>query len=328
MTLAPRPAFDLTSLGEVMLRLSVGQGERLVSAARFDANLGGAENNVCAALAGLGRRTAWHGALPDSPLGQWALRSLRANGVDIDGARLVPDSRLGTYYVELGSPPNPIDVVYDRADSAAANMTPDDVDWDLLLDTEWLHLTGITPALGQGPAAIVDEALRLAAERGVKVSFDVNYRAKLWSAAEARAYVEPRLGLVDLVICGAQDAATVLGMQDEPEAVAHRLADSSRGGTAVLTVGGEGAIAWQQGEQQGNLLEVPGVPAKVIDRLGAGDAFVAGVIDGLLDGSLAAGLERGVLLGAAALGQHGDVLYMSRATLERLLAGDTQRPSR
>lgn len=318
------PRFDLTSLGEVMLRLSVGQGEKLVNAERFDVNLGGAEANVCAALAGLGRKTAWLGAFPDSPLGELALRSLRANGVDVAGVKLVANARLGTYFVELGAPPNPIDVIYDRAGSAAANMTPNDVDWELMLDTRWLHLTGITPALGEGPAAIVEQALRLAAERGVKVVFDVNFRAKLWSASAAKAWLEPRLGLVDLLICGVQDAATVLGLNSDPLATVRALAQSGRGDSAVVTLGDKGAIAWERGRQ----LRVPGVAAEVIDRLGAGDAFAAGVIDGLLDDSLHTGLERGVTLAAAALGQHGDVVNLSREALDRLLAGDNKRPAR
>src|SRR5690606_9678866 len=122
----------------------------------------------------------------------------------------------------------------------------------------------------------VDEALRLATERGVKVIFDVNFRAKLWSAAAARDWIEPRLGLVDLLLCGAQDAATVLGLSGDPLETARALAQAGRGGSAVVTLGDKGALAWERGEQ----LRVPGVAAEVVDRLGAGDAFAAGVIDG------------------------------------------------
>ena len=318
------PHFDLTSLGEVMMRLSVGQGQRLIRAERLDAHLGGAECNVCAALAGLGRHTAWFGLLPESPLGEWALRHLRANGVDVGGVRLVPDSRLGTYFVELGVPPNPINVTYDRARSAAADMKPADIDWELLLDTRWLHLTGITPALGHGPAATVDEALRQAADRGVRVSLDVNFRAKLWSPEDSRAWLEPRLDLVDLVICGVEDAKVVFGIDGVPEEVARMLAERTRGERAVVTLGEDGALAWDDG----SLERAEGVSAQVVDRLGAGDAFAAGVIDGLLDGSLADGLRRGVAMGAAALGQRGDVLNVSREVLGRLVVGGRARPER
>src|SRR5690606_34007424 len=105
---------------------------------------------------------------------------------------------------------------------------------------------------------------------------------------------------------------------------ARTLAQAARGDAAVVTLGDKGALAWERGERH----LVPGVAAEVVDRLGAGDAFAAGVIDGLLDDSLLTGLERGVTLAAAALGQHGDVVYLSREALERLLAGDNKRPSR
>lgn len=321
---ATAPRFDVTSLGESMLRLSVNDGQRLTEADRFEAHLGGAESNVCAALAALGRRTAWVGLLPDSPLGSWAMRRLRASGVDVGGVVRVPNSRLGAYFVELGSPPNPIDVTYDRAGSAAAGMRPDDIDWELLLDTRWLHLTGITPALGAGPAATVDEALGRAPTRGVKVSLDVNFRAKLWSAQSARAWLEPRLQHVDLLICGTQDAKDVFGLVDEPANVARALAERTRGGRAVVTIGGEGAVAHEAGTTD----RAEGVAAKVVDRLGAGDAFAAGVLDGALDDDHSAGLRRGVVMGAAALGQRGDVLNLSRDQLERLLAGGAGRPLR
>lgn len=321
---AEQPRFDVTSLGESMMRLSVGYGQRLVGAGRFDAHLGGAESNVCAALAALGRRTAWFSLLPDSPLGEWALRRVRADGVDVDGVALKPGTRLGAYFVELGAPPNPIDVIYDRAGSAAAGMRPGDIDWSKLLDSRWLHLTGITPALGDGPAATVDEALRRAAAAGVEVSLDVNFRAKLWSAQSAREWLEPRLDLVDLLICGVQDARVVFGSSEEPMTIAKRLAERTRGARAVVTVGGEGAVAYSEGETH----HAPGIPAQVVDRLGAGDAFAAGIIDGALDGSLAEGLRRGVVLGAAALGQNGDVLNLSRQRLEQLLVGELERPQR
>src|SRR5690606_12709716 len=128
------------------------------------------------------------------------------------------------------------------------------------------------------------------------VAFDINFRAKLWDPTAARDWLEPRLGLVDVIICGVQDAATVLGLSGEPAQVVRHLAAAGRADTAVLTLGDQGALAWERGEE----LSVASVPAAVVDRLGAGDAFTAGLLDGLLDGSLHAGLQRGVTLAAAA----------------------------
>jgi len=321
---ADEPRFDVTSLGESMVRLSVPAGHALHQARSFDAHLGGAESNVCIALASLGRRTAWFGAVPDSPLGTWVETHLRAARVDTAGVVKVEGARLGTYYVELGATPWPTEVTYDRAGSAASTMTPGDVDLDALLDTSWLHLTGITPALGPAAATTIDAALEAAAERGVQVVLDVNHRAKLWTASDARAWLEPRLERVDLLVCGHADAATVLGVTGDDRAVARTLAERTRGGAAVVTHGAAGATAWD-GE---DWVHADAVPATVIDRLGAGDAFDAGLLDGLLSGSLEEGLRRGAALAALCLGRHGDAVQVDRATLEATMAGPATRPRR
>lgn len=306
------------------MRLSVGTGTRLMEATQFNADLGGAESNVCCALAGLGRRAAWFGRLPDSPLGHWALRLLRASGVHVAGSSLIPHERLGVYFVELGVPPHSVEVIYDRANSAFSKLSPGDVDWDQLLDTHWLHLTGITPALGDLPAATIIRALELAATRGVQVSFDVNFRSKLWTASQALAWLSPRLKLIDLLICGRQDAQAVFGLRGDPTEVAMALAERTRSGRAVVTLQQDGAVAWDSGK----ITRLAAHKATVVDRLGAGDAFAAGLLDGLLDGQLEAGLERGVALGAAALAQRGDVLCITRAEMERLVAREALTPLR
>lgn len=307
-----------------MIRFSVPPGHALHQATRFDAHLGGAESNVVIALAGLGRATAWHGAVPASPLGRWVTTPLVAAGVDVSSVVQVEGGRLGTYYVELGAAPWPTDVVYDRAGSAASTLQPADVDLHALLDTRWLHLTGITPALGPSPAATVDAVLDAAAAAGTQVLLDVNYRGKLWSTSEARAWLEPRLDHVDLLVCGRADARSVLGLDGDDDQVVRELGRRTRSGRAVLTRGPHGATAWD-GQRP---LHVDAVPATVVDRLGAGDAFDAGLLDGLLDGSLADGLRRGAALAALCLARHGDALVVDRATLDATLSGPAERPSR
>lgn len=316
--------FDVTSFGESMVRLSVPAGRRLRDARSFDAILGGAESNVCIALAGLGRRTSWFSALPESGMGDWALRQLTVQGLDVSGVVRSPGTRLGAYYVELAATPNPIGVIYDRAGSAAAEVAPADIDLDQLLDTQWVHLTGITPALGPGPREIVDAILDRASAAGARVSLDVNFRAKLWQPEEARDWVQPRLSAVDLLICGRADADVVLEREGQPEDVVRGLAKETRSGMAVLTLGEHGAVA----SQDDQLCRVQAIEAHVVDRLGAGDAFAAGVLDGLLDGSIEDGLSRGRVLAAMALAQHGDHVSVTRAELERVEAEAHHRPDR
>src|SRR5690606_18737399 len=168
--------FDVTTFGQALVRLSVADGQRLETAGSFAVHVAGAEINVAAALAGLGRRVAWGGGLPDGRLGERVLRHLRSFGIASDCVVTLPDARLGTYYVELASAPRRTDVIYDRAGSAAARVRHHDVPWEPLLDTAVLHLTGITPALSADAAAVVAEAVHRAKAAGVKVSFDVNYR--------------------------------------------------------------------------------------------------------------------------------------------------------
>lgn len=316
--------FEVTSFGEVMLRLSVGVGDRLETATGFDVHVAGAEANVAAALAGLGRRAAWSGGLPDGRLGAKVVRELRASGIATDCVITVPGARLGTYYVELAAAPRRTDVIYDRAGSAASRVDVADVPWDALLDTDVLHLTGITPALGAGPANVVAAAIDRAKAEGVRVSFDVNYRGKLWTPDAAATVLGPLLEGVDLLICGEADAATVFGVTGDPGRVLSGLRALAPRAAVVLTRGDNGAAALD-GDRE---ISVQGVPVQVVDGLGAGDAFTAGVLDGWLDGSLERGLQQGVTLASMALASAGDTLAVTRAELDALLAGGGRRVQR
>jgi len=307
---------DVTTLGEIMLRLSVPVGERLEMAARFDVHAGGAESNVVALLARLGRACGWVGALPGSPLGRLAANALRMAGVDLNGVVWCADGRMGTYYVEFATAPRPIQVVYDRADSCAARLTPAQVDWTHLLDTRLLHLTGITPALSASCWAVVAEARRRAREVGVPVSFDVNYRQKLWSAEEAAVTLRPFMQAVNLLFCGHGDAQRLFACSADPATAIAQLAAQTQAQAVVMSVGDAGALAWQTGRQ----FQVAAVPAAVVDRLGAGDALAAGVIHGWLDGDLERGLRVGALLAGMALSQYGDMVVTTPDEVAALLA--------
>lgn len=315
MTHSPR--FDVTSLGEAMLRLSVPIGMRLDDMRALDVEIGGAEGNVCVALARLGRRCGWASRLPDHALGQCVVRGLRADGVDVTAVKRVPGERIGTYFIEYASTPRAIQVIYDRADSAAARMSVADVDWDYLLDTRVLHLTGITAALSDSCYALVAEAIRRARAAGVTVSFDVNYRAKLWSAAVAGEKLRPLIAEADILLCKGADASALFGCHGDPHSLMTRLQALTRAPAIYCTFGEQGAALLSGDEFETQ----PALPVIIIDRVGSGDALAAGVLDGFLDNDLRAGLRRGVALAAIALSQYGDRVLTSRAELEAVMAG-------
>jgi 2-dehydro-3-deoxygluconokinase len=298
-----------------MLRLSVPIGYRLETAAHFDAFPAGAEANLAVALSRLGRRCAWVGGLPDNPLGRLVINHLRMAGVDLEGVVWCETGRLGSYYIEFAAPPRPIQVIYDRADSCAARLQPDQVDWAYLLNTRLLHLTGITPAISASCKAVVTEAAARAKAAGVAISFDINYRQKLWSETEAKETLLPLIQEVDLLLCGQGDAQRVFGCSGTPEEIVENLAEQSRARQVAVTLGDRGVIAWD-GVQ---FYEEPAIPVQIVDRIGAGDALAAGIIHGWLRGDFALGLRYGVILAALVLSQHGDMLVTTEKELLSLL---------
>lgn len=310
------PLFDVTTIGEVMLRLSVPAGYHLETTTSLDLRPGGAEANVVGALAQLGRRTAWVSALPSNPLGRLVANHLRVAGVDLRGVVWHSSGRIGTYYVEFAIPPRPISVIYDRADSCAARLGPEQVDWDFLLDTRLLHVTGITPALSLDCRAVVGEAIARAKSAGVRISFDINYRQKLWSESEARDVLTPLIRQADLLLCGQTDARRLFGCAGAAEEIVRTMAEQTGVRQVVVAFGAQGVVAWDGM----SLHHQPATPATIVDRLGAGDALAAGVIHGWLDGDIVGGLRYGVVLAALALTQHGDLVVTTAEEVEALLA--------
>lgn len=316
--------FDVTSFGEAMLRLSVPQGVRLAAADRLEMHVAGAESNVLAALAQLGRRCGWVSALPQNPLGQRVVRQLQQAGIDHAAVVWQPNGRLGTYYVEFAVPPRGIQVYYDRADSCVTTLDPAAVEWDYLLDTRLLHLTGITPPLSATCHEIVAELIRRAKAQGVPVSFDVNYRGKLWSAEAAAAGLMPLMQGVDLLLCSQRDAQNLFGCHGSAKEIVSQLAEKTAAKQIVVSLANEGVIGWDGAA----FMEQPAHDVVVIDRIGAGDALAAGVIDGWLAGDLGQGLRYGTMMAALALSQHGDMLETSRPEVEALLANSVGTLSR
>jgi 2-dehydro-3-deoxygluconokinase len=309
------PRFDLTTLGEGQLRLCVPAGTRLERADRFDVFVSGTEGNVASTLARLGRATGWVSALPDSPLGRRVVMEYRLAGVDLGAVRWA-EGRLATYYVEYAVPPRSIQVWFDRRDSCFSRMTPSEVDWAYLLDTRLLHLTGISLAL-PGPQALVLEAAARAREAGVPVSFDMNYRARLWSPEEARRVTLPLLAQLDVLCCSRGDAVAVLGVPaGEPEAVLRGMGSITDARYVVMSMGGDGLMGWDRAAD--TIAHVPAREVVILDRIGAGDAMVAGVLHGVLGGDFLRGLRYGAVCAALSLSQWGDQLLLDAAELDRL----------
>ena len=311
-----------------MLRLGVPSGHRLEDTRSLDMELGGAESNVAVALARLGWRTAWVSRMPDHALARAVLRALRADGVDVSAVKSAPGERLGTYFIEHAVAPRATQVIYDRAGSAASRMNVDDIDWAYLLDTRVLHLTGITAALSDNCHALLVEAVARAHAAGVVVSFDVNYRAKLWTAADAGEKLRPLIAAADVLFCKGADAKTLFGCAGEPRQLMQALQALTRAAAVFCTFGNQGAALLAGNE----FVTQPALDVQIVDRIGSGDSFAAGVLDGLLSGGASAGdisrdtaalregLRRGVGLAAIALTQFGDRVLTSRAELDEVLA--------
>jgi 2-dehydro-3-deoxygluconokinase len=307
----PAPRFDVTTLGEMLIRLSVPSGTRLENASRFDVHTAGAEANVLTLLSRLERNTCWFGALPDNPPGRFTASALRVAGVSANGILWKDSGRVGTYYVEFGETPRGIQVTYDRAHSCATQLQAGEINWDLMLDTRLLHLTGITPALSPSCLEIVTEAIQRAKECNVPVSFDINYRQKLWSQADAAQTLLPLIQNAELLFCNQADAIGLFRCTGSMQEVAQGMLELSKARNVIVTFGEQGALLWTGSEWK----HEPARPTRIIDRLGAGDALAAGVIHGWLDDELSAGLRYGVTLAALALSQDGDMVITNKPEL-------------
>jgi len=306
------------TLGEAMLRLSPSlPGEGLSEATLFRASVGGAELNVACALSQLGHRAVWASKLPDDPLGRRILSFARSFGVDVSGVVFCRGSQVGVYFADPWS--SLPEVVYVRRGSAFSTIEPGEVDWSLLERSDWVHLTGITPALGEGPRATWEEALRRARAAGKGVSLDVNYRSKLWPPEEARRVLAPEAKRVDILLCSLEDARGLFGSPSDPEAACHHLKRALGARVVALTAGRMGAFAT---DESGEVRSAPRVEVEVRDPIGAGDAFSAGFLHGFWRGGVEEGLKWGGALAAIKCGLLGDVARFSTCEVEAMLEGE------
>ncbi|SDQ84810.1 sugar kinase [Quadrisphaera sp. DSM 44207] len=314
-TAPPTPPRVVTA-GETLALLAPSGPGRLRHARDLALSIGGAESNVAIGLARLGVPVSWVSALGEDELGELVLARVRAEGVDTSAVRRVPGRPTGLYLREqvLGG----VRVHYYRAGSAASTLAPGALPPAVLDGAALLHLTGVTPALSDSCAEFVLDAARSARERGAAVSYDVNFRGKLWSASAARAFTERVLPLVDVLFVGDDEAQALWGWTGEEPL--ERLAGTGPR-EVVLKRGARGSAALVDGER----LEEPALPVPVLDPIGAGDAFAAGYLAACLEGRPPAErLATGNAVGACCVRSSGDYEGLpGREELRALLEGTT-----
>ena len=306
------PRFDVTTIGEGQLRYSVPLGSHLERASHLAVNVTGTEANVTSLLSRLGWRCGWVSALPSNPLGRHVANEFAQSGLDLSAVAWRNEGRLAIYYVEFGVPPKGTQVYYDRKGTCFVNMTREDVDWDYLMDTRLLHISGLSVPLSSSINAILTEAVERAKAASVPISFDMNYRSRIWTTDEAAEAIAPFLQTVDVLFFARGDAERMYGYTGPPEDIVRQLGELTSASAIVTSLGSDGIIAWDRNSFQTE----PAKNIQVIDRIGAGDAMVAGVLHGWLQGDLFKGLRYGVQTAALCLTHYGDAVYISRGELE------------
>jgi 2-dehydro-3-deoxygluconokinase len=325
---------DVIAFGEVMVRLAPPHFQRLEQARSLDVEIGGAELNTAAGLARLGRSAAWVSCLPDNPLGRLVANRVREVGVCDRFVRYVPDARCGLYFLEFGAAPRASSILYDRKDSAIAQVQPGTFDWPAVFTgAKWFHVTGITAALSAGAAATVDEAMRAARAARVRTSVDLNYRSKLWSREDAARVMGALLPRCDVLIASEADADHLFGITGPHfAAVAEKLVGRF-GAKVVVGTKREAELVWRNkfaavGYADGRLHESAWYDVEIVDRLGAGDALAAGLIHGLLDNDLKKGIDYGAAMGALKHTIPGDLPWVTAEEVEAVLQGQGLRVRR
>jgi len=328
--------------GEIMLRLSPPAFERFLQSPVLQATFGGGEANVAVSLAQLGLESHYVTRLPTNAIGDAAVKALRAEGVRVDYL-VRGGERVGIYFAETGASQRASAVIYDRAHSAVSELKPGTVPWDTVFeDAAWFHCSGITPALGASAAACTREAIEAAKRAGARVSLDLNFRRKLWSESDAQKTMRPLASMADVLIANEEDlqsslgvsvaranvtaaelnvdgyreaaakVASELGVKQVAVTLRESVSASDNGWSAVLHDAPSGAFHRSQRYD-----------VRIVDRIGGGDSFAAGLIFGLVSGRDAESALR-FAVAASALKQTipGDFNRVSVAEVDRLAAGD------
>jgi len=310
---------DLLTVGESMLRFSVPAGRLLADAPVFDVHVAGTESNVAVAVARMGFKSRWLSRLPDNVVGHRIADTIAGQGVDCSYVNWSDTERAGVYFIEFGASPRPTKVLYDRAPSAARTMDETTFDLSLVGNAKIIHLTGITVALSAGCTRLVETIVARANDLKIPIVFDVNYRALLWSHKECRSQLAPLLSKIDTLIVSKRDLEAIFEIAGDTATAAkglHQLFGMPR---IAITTGDAGAAGFENGAS----VVVPGYPVEMVDRIGAGDSFAAGVISGLLEENFVRGLQYGVAMSALQLTTEGDLFRLTRKDVLQLMASES-----
>ena len=330
----------VVTFGEIMMRLATPGRLRFSQAKELELTYGGGEANVAVSLSNFGLDARFVTRLPANPFGDGAVAVLRSHGVDTSFVARGGE-RIGVYFLETGASQRPSVVVYDRAGSAVSQAGPGEFDWAKIFDgAGWFHFTGITPALGPRVAEATAEACRAAKEAGLTVSCDLNYRKKLWTPAQAKETMTGLMEWVDVAIGNEEDAEKVFGIKAEAadvsgghvaaetyEEVARTLAERF-GLKAVAITLRESRSADENGWSamllaDGRVHRSRRYEVRIVDRVGGGDSFAAGLIYGRATGMDAqAALEFAVAASCLKHSVSGDFNLVSVAEVENLVGGD------
>jgi 2-dehydro-3-deoxygluconokinase len=290
---------DLYTFGEAMALFLASDTDSVLTARTYTRSTAGAEGNVAVGVTRLGLSAHFFTLMGNDQLGSAVLADFAAEGVDVSGVKRV-DSFSSAMIRNPGTTA-PVEASYLRKGAAASLMTPSDLDQQVIAQSRWLHATGITCAISTNAAETVSAGLESARKHGIKKSFDLNIRRKLWSEEKARAVLEPIARDVDLLIGGEDEYCAIFGTSDGQEAL--RIAASRNNSVAIMTKGPE-QLTYAVG---GALTTIHPPQVKSVDPVGSGDAFTSGVISGLLAGlTVSDAIAQGTISGARVASQFGD----------------------
>ncbi len=330
----------VVTFGEIMLRLAPNGYYRFFQDDQLQATFGGGEANVAVSLAGFGLDSVYVTKLPSHAIGQGAVNSLRYFGVDTSKIVRGGD-RIGIYFLEKGASQRGSVCIYDRAHSAIQEASASDFDWDEIFDgADWFHFTGITPALGPNLVDICLEACKAAKSKGVKISCDLNYRGKLWTREEARAAMTRLCEYVDVCISNEEDTKDVFGIEAEGsditggrlntegyKSVARQLMDKFGFEKVAITL--RTSISANDNDWQGMLYDgseccfSKQYHLHIVDRVGGGDSFGAGLIYSLINGyNTQDAIEFAVAASALKHSIEGDFNRVTVDEVKKLAGGD------
>jgi len=327
--------YDVVTFGESMVRLSPPNFQRLEQTRGLNVNVGGAELNVAVGVTRFGLKSAWVSKLPKNGLGYMIRDRAQEFGVDCSHIVWSDKGRAGLYFVEFGASPRASSVLYDRAHSAISMIQPGEVDWArIFTGSKHFHISGITPALSVSASQVSVEAMKAAKKAGCTVSYDLNYRKKLWTPADAKRIQEPMMSDVDILITTEEDTNVVFGIKEKDyEAVAEKLAKTFNFKVVAITLR-EDLSVWKNNwtaiaYQDGKLYKDRKYEVEIVDRVGAGDSFTSGFLySWIREKDVQKGVQYGNAFAALKHTVPGDFNWNTLEEVENQLKGGGLRISR